>query len=41
MCIGERMDAQGMNEWGVDGCVGVRTDGCWIIGWGKGKLVDG
>lgn len=37
----ERADRQTVNEWGVDGWVDGRMDGCCIIGWGKGKLVDG
>lgn len=41
MWMQERMHGQRVNEWGVDGWVGGRKDGCWTGGWRKGKLADG
>lgn len=35
------MDGQRVNEWGVDGWLGGRKDGYWIIGWRKGRWLDG
>ena len=36
-----RIHGQRVNEWGVDGWVGGRKDGCWTGGRRKGKLADG